>query len=92
MSFTEPQGNAPGPGPYVSGPPAEDPGKTLGIVGLVLAILVCGPVGAIVSYLGWSKSKAAGFSNTVGLIGLIWGCLGTVIGIIYMIIKLAASS
>lgn len=52
----------------------------------------CGPVGAIVSYLGWSKSKAAGFSNTVGLIGLIWGCLGTVIGIIYMIIKLAASS
>ncbi|MDO5287951.1 MAG: hypothetical protein Q4G45_14205 [Actinomycetia bacterium] len=85
MSYTEPQG-----APYTPGPVGEDPGKTLGIVGLVLSIVVCGPVGAIVSYLGLSKSKAAGFKNTSALIGLIWGLVGTVGLVLYLILGGAA--
>ncbi len=92
MSYNEPQGNAygtnPGGGPvggpaYNSGPvgPAEDPGKTMGIVGLVLAFL-CSLVGLIVSILAYNKSKAAGFKNTPALIGMIVAGISLVLGVI----------
>ena len=60
---------------------AEDPGKTLGIVGLVLAIVV--PlVGIIVSAIALNTSKKAGFQNQLAKIGLIVGIVLTVLGLI----------
>lgn len=60
---------------------AEDPGKTLGIVGLVLAIVVP-VVGIIVSIIAMNTSKKAGFENKLGKIGLIVGIVLTILGII----------
>lgn len=49
------------------------PGKTLGIVGLVLAIVAGGIIGIIVSAIALNQSKAAGFKNTPAKAGLIVG-------------------
>ena len=61
--------------------PADFPGKTLGIVGIVLAI-VAPLVGVIVSAIALNTSKKAGFENKLGKIGLIVGIVLTVLGII----------
>ncbi len=69
----EPQSSAPQPSAPTS-TTNEDPGKTLGIVGLVLAFLL--PlIGLILSIVGVSKSKKAGFKNTPGVIGIIVGAV-----------------
>lgn len=60
---------------------AEDPGKTLGIVGLVFAI-VAPLVGVIVSAIAMNQSKKAGFDNKLGKIGLIVGIVLTILGLI----------
>ncbi len=76
----------PTPAPAPQPAPAGDfPGKTLGIVGLVLAILV--PlVGLIISVVANNQSKAAGFPNQLAKIGIIVGAILTVLGIIVSII------
>jgi hypothetical protein len=74
-------------------PTAEDPGKTLGIVGLVLAILA--PViGIIVSAIARSQSQKAGFQNQFAKIGLIVGIILTavwLIGVIAYVVFFAAA-
>ena len=84
----------PTPAPAPQPAPAGDfPGKTLGIVGLVLAI-VAAPVGLIVSFVANNQSKAAGFPNQLAKIGIIVGAIFTaiwVIGIIFWIIAIAAA-
>jgi len=65
------------------GAPAQDPGKTLGIVGLVLSFLGClSIVGLVLSIVALNKSKKAGYKNGVAVAGIIVGALvliGTVI-------------
>jgi hypothetical protein len=67
------------PGP--ANPAAPLPGKTLGIVGLVLSIL-CGLIGAIVSFIAYRQSQAAGWKNNVALAGIVIGVAFFVIGIV----------
>lgn len=60
------------------GPGATDPAKTMGIVGLILAIF-CAVVGLVVSIIAFVKSRNAGFTNIPALIGIVIGilaCLG----------------
>lgn len=77
--MTEP---TPAPAPAA---PADFPGKTLGIVGLVLAILV--PlVGLIISIVANNQSKAAGYPNQLAKIGIIVGAILTALGLIISII------
>ena len=68
---------------YSGGSPATDPGKTMGIVGLILSFLGClSIVGLIVSIVARRKSKKAGFSNGIALAGIIVGAIilvGTII-------------
>ena len=45
--------------PPPAGAPAQDPGRTLGIVGLILAIF-CNLIGMIVSIIAYTRSKNAG--------------------------------
>ncbi|MBO0608560.1 DUF4190 domain-containing protein [Myceligenerans salitolerans] len=64
---------------------AEDPGKTLGVVGLVLAILF--PlIGLIVSIIARNKSKEAGFQNGLAKGGIIVSIVLMVLGIVAAVI------
>lgn len=72
-------------------PGTDYPGKTLGIVGLVLAI-VFNLIGLIISIVALQQSKAAGFKNTPAKIGIIVGAVLFVLGIIISIISFAAAA
>ncbi len=69
-------------------PQATDPGKTLGIVGLVLSFFTA-LIGMIISIIAFRSSKKAGFKNTPALVGIIIGALVTVITIISIIAAVA---
>ncbi len=64
--------------------PATVPGKTLGIVGLILSFF-SGPLGLIISAVARSQSKKAGFKNTPATVGIVIGLLST-IGIVIAIV------
>lgn len=62
-------------------PPADYPGKTLGLVGLILAIIT--PlIGLIISLIARSQSKAAGFPNGKAKAGIIVAIVLMVLGLI----------
>lgn len=74
------------------GATAEDPSKTLAIVGLVLDFVLA-PVGLILSIVAKKKSVEAGFDGGLAKVGVIIGIITTilwVIGIIFNIITFAA--
>ena len=77
-----PGGGNPYGAPQYGGPPAQDPGRTMGIVGLVLAIF-CNLIGLVVSIIAFNKSKQAGFKNNIALAGIVVGAVLFVIGLIY---------
>ena len=60
------------------------PGKTLGIVGLILSFFVS-LVGLIMSIVAVVQSKKAGAKNVPGIIGIVIGSLGTLAGILVAI-------
>jgi len=68
------------------------PGKTLGIVGLILAIFF-NLIGLIISAVALSQSKAAGYKNTPAKAGVIVGAvllgIGIIVGIISIIVSIA---
>lgn len=72
---------------------AEDPGKTLGIVGLVLAF-VFALAGLIVSIVARNKSKQAGFKNPFATWGIILSIafmvIGTIVGVLLGVATFAA--
>lgn len=72
---------APAAAPAATG---ENPGKTLGIVGLILAFFV-NVAGLIVSIIALNKSKKAGFKNGPALAGIIVSIVSIVIGVIIII-------
>lgn len=64
---------------------AEDPGKTLGIIGLVLCF-VFSLAGLIVSIIAKKKSAAAGFTNnTPANVGVILGWIFTILGFLVFV-------
>ncbi|MBD5784912.1 hypothetical protein IF650_01845 [Cellulosimicrobium terreum] len=84
-------GSAP-PAPAYTGAPVEDPGKTLGIVGFVLAF-VCAVAGIIVSAIAKKKSREAGFDNQLAkwgfILSIVFTSLWTVFWVIYIIAAVA---
>ena len=51
-------------------PPAADPGNTLGLVGLILAIIPCtSTIGLVLSIVAYIISRRAGFQNSKALAG-----------------------
>ncbi|MGA1836241.1 septum formation family protein [Herbiconiux sp. 11R-BC] len=81
----------PGPGQGWAGPPpqapADFPGKTLGIVGLIVAIFA-NVIGLILSIVALNQSKKAGFRNGPALAGVIVGSVLTGIGVLVAVISL----
>lgn len=67
-----PGGAAPGGYPYAPTPQptAQDPGMTLGIIGLVVGFLVLPVIGLVMCIIANNQSKHAGHSNTVAKIGM----------------------
>ena len=54
--------------------PAVDPGNTIGIVGLILAIIPCtSTVGLVLSIVAYILSRRAGFQNSKALAAIIIG-------------------
>ncbi|RXR22740.1 hypothetical protein EQW78_15240 [Oerskovia turbata] len=94
--YGAPQAPQSAPAPQYYGAPVEDPGKTLGIVGFILAF-VCAVAGIVVSAIAKKKSREAGFDNQLAKWGLVLSIVFTVIGfvgaILYfvLIVALAAS-
>ena len=77
-----PYGN--GPGGY--GQPTENPGKTLGIVGMICAIIwPISIVGLIISIVAMVKSRKAKMGNGFALAGIIIGAIGVITGILAVI-------
>jgi hypothetical protein len=68
-------------------PVASAPGKTLGIVGLILAF-VAAPIGLILSIVAKVQSRAAGVKNGPATAGIIVGILVILAYIIIPIVVL----
>ena len=64
-----------------SGATGEDPGRTMGIVGLILAIF-CNLIGLVVSIIAYNRSKNAGFKNNIALAGIVVGAVLFVVSLI----------
>lgn len=83
--------SAPAPAPSSGGqlttaPAGTDfPGKTLGIVGLIVAIFF-NLIGLIISVIALNQSKTAGYTNGPAKAGIIVGAILLVVGIIVGII------
>lgn len=71
---------------------AVNPGKTLGIVSLILSIVGVGLVGLILGIIGLNKSKAAGQKNGLALAGIIVGALNIVASIILIVVLASAAT
>jgi heme/copper-type cytochrome/quinol oxidase subunit 1 len=65
-------------------PAAQDPGRTLGIVGLILAFF-CSLIGMIISIVAYRQSAQAGYKNNIALAGIIVGAVLLVLGIILQV-------
>ena len=70
------------------------PGKTLGVVGLIAAI-VANLVGLVISVIAYSQSRKAGYKNMPAMIGIVVGAvffvISLIIGIVSIGVGLAAS-
>lgn len=77
------------PAPTGYGAPVEDPGKTLGIVGFVLAF-VASVAGIVVSAIARKKSREAGFDNQLAKWGLILSIVFTALWIIGSVVYVVA--
>ncbi len=73
-------------------PAAVDPGNTLGIVGLILAIIPCtSTIGLVLSIVAFIISRRAGFQNSKALAGIIIGIVWVGLSIIAQLTGFLAS-
>ena len=79
----------PYPGYPVQHGDVQDPDNAMGIVGLVLNFVCCGPIGLIVSWMALNKSKARGYKNTVALVGAIIGGISTLLVVLPLLVLFA---
>jgi heme/copper-type cytochrome/quinol oxidase subunit 2 len=85
MTDPTPYPATPAPPPAAAPAPTnENPGGTLGIVALILAIFFS-IVGAIIGFVARSKSKRAGFGNGPAVAAIIIGLVLFVIQIVVVI-------
>jgi hypothetical protein len=71
--------------------PVAVPGKTLGIVALILAFLAS-PIGFILGLVAKSQSKKAGASNTPATVAIVLGLIGTIFYAILIAAAIAGAS
>jgi hypothetical protein len=96
-----PQPPAPQPAAPVGGPPAANPGKGLGIAGMILGIIglvllcvwyigvPCAIVGLILSIMGRKKSKAANAPTGMATAGMVLSLIALGILILFALVGAA---
>ena len=70
---------------YQSVPPpaTNDPGNTLGLVGMILAIIPCTAlIGLILSVVAFFMSRRVGVQNQKAVIGIIIGALWLILSLV----------
>ncbi|VXB05552.1 conserved hypothetical protein [Microbacterium sp. 8M] len=77
---TQPPAGA--PSPAYAPAAASVPGKTLGIVALVLTFVVSSVLGLILGYVARSQSRAVGYDNVPAKIAIIAGWILTALGVL----------
>ncbi|TAJ48604.1 MAG: hypothetical protein EPO52_10850 [Herbiconiux sp.] len=81
-----------GGGPVAPPPGADYPGKTLGVVGLIVAIFA-NVIGIVISAIALDQSKRAGFRNGPAKAGVIVGSVllgaGLLIGLVFAVVGIA---
>jgi hypothetical protein len=70
--------------PYAQ--PVENPGQTLGIIGLVLNFIGISIGGIILGVMSRNKSKSVNMSTTLGTVSLVWGIIATAFAILGIIL------
>lgn len=79
-------------GPGYAAPSGSEPGKTLGIVALVV-VFFFSLIGLILGYVARSQSKKAGVTNTPAKVAIILGwiflVLSIIVGIIIAVVTIA---
>ncbi len=65
----------------VEGNQAEDPGKTLAIVGLVFAFIFA-LIGLVLCIVARNKSSKAGFKNNIATVGIVVAIINMILGVI----------
>ena len=81
--------DAPPPAAPAAGAPAAapaNPGKTLGVVALILSILPFQLIGIILGFVALNQSKKAGQKNGVAVAAIVIGFILMAIGIIVSIV------
>lgn len=73
------------PVPAPASPAPANPGKTLGVIALVLSILPFQLIGVIMGFVALNQSKKAGQKNGFAVAAIIIGIIGLVIGLIVAI-------
>jgi hypothetical protein len=69
-----------------SNPSGVDPGKTLGMVGMILAIIPCTYfIGLVLSVVAFVMSNRVGIRNQRAVIGIVVGAVWLVISVILQI-------
>ena len=77
-------------GPGQPPPSGDFPGKTLGIVGLIVAIFA-NVIGLIISIIARNQSKAAGYKNGPATAGIVVGAVLTGISVIIVVVTIIIS-
>lgn len=70
--------------------PADNPGKTTGIVAIVMSILSLWPIGLVLSVLSIRKSSRAGASTILGIVAMVMNILAIIGSIIAIAILITA--
>ncbi len=66
--------------PYV-----ENPGQTLGIIGIITNVMGIGIAGIVLGVMSRNKSREAGMPTTLGTVSLAWGIVITVLAVLTFI-------
>jgi hypothetical protein len=69
--------------PPAAAPAGNDKTTLWGVLGIVIGLLCCGPLGIVFGVLSMQEAKKAGKPNTLGIIAIVLSVLNMVFGIVY---------
>jgi hypothetical protein len=75
--------SAPYPPPAAT--PANDKTQLWGILGIVIGLLCCAPLGIVFGFLSVNEAKKSGKSPTLGYVAIGLSALGLIVNIIVLI-------
>jgi hypothetical protein len=71
------------PPPPPAAAPAKDNSTLLGVLGIVLGLICCGPVGIVLGIFSMLQAKKVGKPQTLGIIAIVAGVLNIILSGVY---------